>query len=342
MGKKLITARREVERLRMEAAGAADTDVKIWEAGNTVSDLERAERESAVRTARRAALVMDGVLLVVAALTMGFSLQNIHDFAAAHGVQDPIAWFLAPAVDLALVAALIGDAVLSRHQLDAGPWATRLRWYAGGATLVLNAWEAVASLDAAAIVLHVVPPVLLFVLAEAASPYRVRFADTVRLAAATVDTEADTDPVSTPAPVEADTVDTAPEPVTVQEADTVYDREADPAVSTMTPQDTATWESESRKAVDWVFNGADTPMPTRTVDAANRPLKEADTTGGRLDAKAAREAIEAAWEEGLTIREAAAKATRSASYVGGIYAQLGKARGAQPSKGQMRIEGEAA
>ncbi|MEU6012336.1 hypothetical protein [Streptomyces sp. NPDC047453] len=315
MGKKLITARREVERLRMEAAGAAETDVQIWEAGNVVSDLERAERESAVRTARRAALVMDAVLLVVAVLTMGFSLQNIHDFAAAHGVQDPIAWFLAPAVDLALVAALVGDAVLSRHQLDAGPWATRLRWYAGGATLVLNAWEAVASLDPAAIVLHVVPPVLLFVLAEAASPYRVRFADTVRLAAATVETEADTAPVSTPAPAETDTpapeVDTTPAPQTGQ----VYDQEADPAVSTMTPQ-------------------VVTPAAPAPVGAST----EADTAGGRLDATAARKAIEAAWETGLTIREAAVQATRSASYVGGIYAQLAKARGPQPSKGQTTIE----
>ncbi|MGF0168867.1 hypothetical protein ACQRET_33365 [Streptomyces koyangensis] len=313
MSKKLITARREVERLRMEAAGAVDTDVKIWEAGNRVSDLERDERESAVRTARRAALVMDAVLLVVAVLTMGFSLQNIHDFAASHGVQDPIAWFLAPAVDLALVAALIGDAVLSRHQLDAGPWATRLRWYAGAATLTLNAWEAVASLDAAAIVLHVVPPVLLFVLAEAASPYRVRFADTVRLAAAaTVEAEADTAPVSTPAPAEVDTTPDAKVPE-------VYDQEAEPAVSTMTPQ-------------------VEKAEPLRSVPAP----AEVSTPGDRLDAKAARAAIEAAWEAGLTIREAATRATRSASYVGGVYASIMKARGPQPIKGQTAIEGEAA
>lgn len=317
--KTLVAARREVERLRMEAAGAVETDVKIWEAGNRVSDLERDERESAVRTARRAALVMDGVLLVVAVLTMGFSLQNIHDFAASHGVQDPIAWFLAPAVDLALVAALIGDAVLSRHQLDAGPWATRLRWYAGAATLTLNAWEAVASLDAAAIVLHVVPPVLLFVLAEAASPYRVRFADTVRLAAATVEAEADTVPVSTPAPVEADAVDTAPAPVLVQQADTVYDQASDPAVSTMTPQVAAVAD----------------PAPVK-------PSAKVDSTGDRLGADAAKAAIEAAWEAGLTVREAAVKATRATSYVGTVYARLAKARGPQPIKGQTAIEGEAA
>lgn len=316
MTKKLITARRDVERLRLEADGADDTTVKIWEATNRVSDLERDERESAVRTARRAALVMDAVLLVVAVLTMGFSLQNIHDFAADHGVQDPIAWFLAPAVDLALLAALMGDAVLSRYGLSAGPWATRLRWFAGATTVALNGWESIAAGDAAGIVLHVVPPTLLFVLAEAASPYRVRFAETVRLAAEAATQEVDTDTVSTPAPAEADT---APAPAPATEADTPAEEDTGPAVSTMTPQ-------------------VDEAAPLRSVPAP----AEADTPSTRLDAKAARAVIEAAWEAGDTIREAAAKATRAPSYVGTVYAQLAKARGPQPSKGQTTIEVEAA
>ncbi|MEU3148435.1 DUF2637 domain-containing protein, partial [Streptomyces sp. NPDC006999] len=172
MNKKLITARREVERLRLASDGADKPAIEIWEATNKVADLESAERESAVNTARTAGRVMDVVLLVVALLTMAFSLQNIHDFAAGHGVQDPIAWFLAPAVDLALLAALMGDAVLSRYGLSAGPWATRLRWFAGATTVALNGWQSIAALDPAGIVLHVVPPTLLFVLAEAASPYR--------------------------------------------------------------------------------------------------------------------------------------------------------------------------
>ncbi|MEU3148426.1 hypothetical protein ABZ676_30620, partial [Streptomyces sp. NPDC006999] len=172
--------------------------------------------------------------------------------------------------------------------------------------------QSIAALDPAGIVLHVVPPTLLFVLAEAASPYRVKFAETVRLAAEKV---VDTAPVSAPAPAEADTADTAPAPVLVQEADTVYDHAADPAVSTMTPQ-------------------VEQAEPLRSVPAP----AEADTATGRLDAKAARAAIEAAWEAGLTVREAATRATRSASYVGGVYGQIAKARGAQPSKAQTTIE----
>ncbi|MCG0290974.1 hypothetical protein [Streptomyces sp. PSAA01] len=316
MNTKLIKARRDVERLRMEAAGAAETEVKIWEAGNQVADLEAKERDGAVHTARTAGRAMDAVLLIVALLTMSFSLQNIHDFAARHAVQDPIAWFVAPAIDLALIAALLGDAVLSRWQLDAGPWATALRWYSGAATVLLNSWEAWAELDAAAIVLHTAMPFLLFVLAEAASPYRRGFAETVQLAAATVDTPAPAE-VDTPPVVEVDSpapADPAPE------ADRVYDQETDPAVSTKTPQDSD-------------------PEPLRSVPAP----AEVDAPGERLDAKAARAAIETAWEEGLTVREAAVRATRASSYVGTVYAQLTKARGPQPIKGQTAIEdGEAA
>ena len=172
MNKKLINARRDVERLRLESGGATEADIAIWEATNTVDDLERKERQGAVHAARRAALAMDVALFAVAALVMAFSLGNIRGFALDHGIEDPIAAFIAPAVDLALVAALIGDAVLSRHQLDAGPWATRLRYVSGALTLVLNSWEAVAAADPAGIVLHAGMPILLFVLAEAASPYR--------------------------------------------------------------------------------------------------------------------------------------------------------------------------
>jgi hypothetical protein len=306
MNKALIKARRNVERLQLQASGAGQTEIAIWEAGHKVADLEAAERESAVRTARRAARLMDAVLLVVALLTMSFSLQNIHDFARHHAVGDPIAWFLAPAVDLALIAALVGDAVLSRRELSAGPWATRLRWYAGGATLTLNAWEAVASLDPAAIVLHVIPPTLLFVLAEAASPYRVRFAETVRLAADGVDTA--------PAAAAAPAVDTAPAPAPEAAPAAVAASVYEPAMSTETPQDVAP-----------------------AVDVAPAPVPAVDTAGDRLDAAAARQAIEAAWTEGLTIREAAVHATRSTAYVQRVYAQLTKARGPQPMRGQLDI-----
>jgi hypothetical protein len=64
---------------------------------------------------------------------------------------------------------------------------------------------------------------------------------------------------------------------------------------------------------------------------------QVDAEPVRLDAEAAREAIEAAWREGLSIREAATRATRSPSYVQGVYAQLGKAD-TGPIPGQLAID----
>jgi hypothetical protein len=314
--KKLIKARREVERLRLEAGGATETDIEIWRAECRVRDLERAERQAAAAGARRAALGMDLALFVVAALVMAFSLGNIRQFAMDHGIEDPIAAFIAPAIDLALVAALVGDAVLSRVGLDAGPWATRLRYVSGVLTLVLNSWEAAAAMDFAGLLLHGGMPVLLFVLAEAASPYRRTFAESVRLAGQDTMSTPEPEPVSTPA-------DTVPEPEPA-EAD---EPEPAPAVSTMTPQ--VAERTPIRAVPD--------PEPVSTPAA-----EEASTPGTRLDAAAAKAAIESAWEAGLTVREAATRATRATSYVGTVYARLARERGPQPVKGQTRIEGDAA
>jgi hypothetical protein len=67
-----------------------------------------------------------------------------------------------------------------------------------------------------------------------------------------------------------------------------------------------------------------------------------DATGDRLSAEAAKAVIEKAWTDGLTVREAAAKATRASSYVGTVYARLNRERGQQPSKGQTALQGVAA
>lgn len=71
------------------------------------------------------------------------------------------------------------------------------------------------------------------------------------------------------------------------------------------------------------------PEPERPAIEAPTPAPEVDTEANapavRLDAEAAREVIEAAYAEGLSIREAATRATRSPSYVQGVYAKLAEA-----------------
>ncbi|MFI7278622.1 hypothetical protein [Streptomyces sp. NPDC049879] len=294
--KKLTAARRAVDRLRLEASGASKQDVAVWEAANRVQDLEAAARQTQVAAARQAARAMDVVLALVAVLTMAFSLGNIHQFALDNHVDDPIAYFLAPAIDLALIAALIGDAVLSRRGLDAGDWATRLRWYAAAATLVLNSWASWARLDVASIVLHTALPVLLFILAEAAVPYRQQFAESVRLAAAE----------SVALPEIDQTPDSGPESV-VRSADdleeSVYDQEAAPEPQTAPESITEPTGPRPRRATGRVPAAAKSaPRPTRSLDeliseASRLPAAEQTAEGIRLalriGAKRAREVRDA-------------------------------------------------
>lgn len=62
----------------------------------------------------------------------------------------------------------------------------------------------------------------------------------------------------------------------------------------------------------------------------------------KLDTDAARDAIESAWRDGLSIREAARVSTRSPSQVQRVYTRLDTERGGQPMPGQITLEGVAA
>lgn len=134
-------------------------------------------------------------LWAVTGLVCVFSLVNVHDIASSHGTGDPEAWLLAPIVDIALIAALRADSVLSVAGESPGRWAAALRWTAGISTWVLNVWDSVfpaeipvrepsgavkmiaAGVDPGAILTHSVPPLILILLAEAAVAYRRKFAD---------------------------------------------------------------------------------------------------------------------------------------------------------------------
>lgn len=57
----------------------------------------------------------------------------------------------------------------------------------------------------------------------------------------------------------------------------------------------------------------------------------------RLSTEDATAAIEQAWRDGLSVRQAAKVATRSASYVQRVYARLEAERGVQPMPGQLAL-----
>lgn len=278
MNRKLQTARRVLDRLEWEhdracranaTATAYGLEPAIRDARWHVEDLEAAEANSTVRAARRTALLLDVVLGVVAVTVMAFSLRNIAQFAAGHGVVAPLPWLLAPMVDLALVGTLTADAFLSRNKITPGRWEAALRWFAGVGTLLLNDWDAVVTGAPGNVVAHTVPPLLLLLLAEAAPRYRrgaVAAVETVRSEVTTVRTAPLVfAPVSTP--------EAATEPV-ARGGDDHEESAGHPASApaSETPSETA-----AGSTVAGTDEGVSEPRPARarTLPGAGRTVRPA-------------------------------------------------------------------
>jgi len=135
----------------------------------------------------RAGTVINRLVWTVAVAMMVFSLGTVTELLTDHGVSRYIAWIMAPAVDVGLCVALVGDQVLHRFGVTVG-WGTVLRWLTGLITWTLNTahswlqfdqggrWDP----DTVGICIHSVPPLLLVVLMEAAQAYRIGIAKAKR------------------------------------------------------------------------------------------------------------------------------------------------------------------
>jgi hypothetical protein len=120
-----------------------------------------------------------------------FTMANVQHFAARgakppweHGgsVEWVIAWLLDPMVSLILIGVLMGEQVINRYQLTAGAWVRRTKWVALTCTYAMNTWSAWAAADAALILLHSVPPVIVVCAAEAITTLRHQISEAVTVA----------------------------------------------------------------------------------------------------------------------------------------------------------------
>ncbi|GAA5115971.1 hypothetical protein [Haloechinothrix salitolerans] len=163
------------QRLAQDAAEAAE--VRAFSEHPDVVAL-RVER---VRTQ------IDVLMWLGIALGLAFTMVNVQQFAAAGAVSWSLpwlaAWLLDPMVSIVLVAVLRAEQVTARWQVDTGPWIRRTKWFAFAATYVMNTWQSWAKLDVAGIVLHSVPPALVFLASEAAPVLRDRLTESVTRAA---------------------------------------------------------------------------------------------------------------------------------------------------------------
>jgi len=128
-------------------------------------------------------------------LGLAFTMTNVQGFAAAGSAAWSLpwlaAWLLDPTVSLVLLAILRAEQVTARYRVRTGPWVRRAKWFTLAATYVMNTWASFAAGSWSGIVLHSVPPLVVFVAAEAVTDLR----DKLTEAVAAAFTEADQRPV---------------------------------------------------------------------------------------------------------------------------------------------------
>ncbi|RDI19660.1 DUF2637 domain-containing protein [Lentzea flaviverrucosa] len=115
----------------------------------------------------------------IAAVVMVYGVLTVTPWLVAEGIPEWSAWMLPPAVDAALVLALVGDRTLAQHGRTTG-WGTTLRAVTGLVTLGLNIAPSALERNIVGVALHAVGPVLLWVATEAAGAYQREFTSLAR------------------------------------------------------------------------------------------------------------------------------------------------------------------
>ncbi|MGW4211570.1 hypothetical protein ACWEIJ_26490 [Lentzea sp. NPDC004789] len=129
---------------------------------------------------------VDRLCWVGIVLGLGFTMTNVQSFAAAGTPAWSLpwlaAWLLDPTVSLVLLAILRAEQVTARYQVRTGAWTRRAKWFTLAATYVMNTWHSWAEGSVSGVVLHSVPPLVVFVAAEAVTDLRDKLTEAVTAA----------------------------------------------------------------------------------------------------------------------------------------------------------------
>ncbi len=129
---------------------------------------------------------VDGLCWAGIVLGLAFTMTNVQTFAASGAAVWSLpwlaAWVLDPTVSLVLLAVLRAEQVTSRYQVPTGRWVRAAKWFTLAATYCMNTWQSWAAGSASGVVLHSVPPLLVFVAAEAVTDLRDKLTDAVAVA----------------------------------------------------------------------------------------------------------------------------------------------------------------
>ncbi|MEV6978747.1 hypothetical protein [Kitasatospora sp. NPDC093806] len=273
---------------------------------------------------------------------------------------------MAVAGDGCFILSLQADSTLSRFGVSAGRWPAVFRWVTGLATVWLNIGAAALAKDLVGVVIHLIPPLLLLLVAEAGPAYRRALArlakqpqpplrtrpapvpqaarQVVNVPLFTLPTAPFTPP---PPPTEALPVGPVPSAREALPAAAVNEVNTEPVHPTLPPVHPVPADPVEpaagplAPAVDDVVDG---PVYTSGPDPVNTPEpepftpeNEVNTDGDavdtdppepeRLDGAEAARVIEECWRERVPQREAARRSTRSPAYVSAVYKRLGEQDG---------------
>ncbi|MET9002068.1 hypothetical protein [Amycolatopsis sp. NPDC004169] len=163
------------QRLAQDAAEAAEVRAYQTDPDVVALRIERVRRQ------------VDWMCWSGIVLGLAFTMTNVQGFASSGTRPGSLpwlaAWVLDPTVSLVLLAILRAEQVTARYQVRTGAWVRRAKWFTLAATYVMNTWTSFAAGEAAAIVLHSVPPLVVFVAVEAITDLRDKLTDAVLVAA---------------------------------------------------------------------------------------------------------------------------------------------------------------
>jgi hypothetical protein len=218
-------------------------------------------------------------------LGLAFTMTNVAVFAAGGAAVWSIpwlaAWVLDPTVSLVLLAVLRAEQITSRYQVPTGRWVRAAKWFTLGATYVMNTWASWAAGSTAGVVLHSVPPLLVFVAAEAVTDLRDKLTDAVTVAVNATRATGRTPEAASAGPVNAPEALTAPE----TDTDTPQDMDGGPEPVSVARPARATfagYREVARRA--WSPDVTVTPAWVREVTGCSRGLSSrlAATLKGEL------------------------------------------------------------
>ncbi|WP_404869159.1 hypothetical protein ACI1MP_20005 [Kitasatospora griseola] len=266
---------------------------------------------------------------------------------------------MAVASDGCFILSLQADSTLARFGVSAGRWPALFRWVTGLATVWLNIGAAALAKDLVGVVIHLIPPLLLLLVAEAGpayrralariaqrpqTPLRKQPAPAPQAAPQVVNTPLFSPPQVPFTPVPQPTATPPPTPraeprKALQEGPTeaVNTEPVHPALTPVHPAPADTAEPITEPAPENTEDVIEDPVDSDGPSPVNTPEPEAFTTDGEVntapatvrlgEAEAAR-VIEQCWRDGVSQRQAAQRSTRAASYVNAVYKRLNEQKAA--------------